>query len=158
MAGAARAGRCAEIATERGEVTAAQENGATLGAEVYRAPRQNKPWGHEVIYASRDGQYVGKIISVTAGHSLSLQYHHHKDETMSVLSGAGLIEYGPSAEELSSSHFGPGDTIHLPPGTVHRVTAITDLTFAETSTAEQGWREDVVRLEDRYGRSGTTAP
>ena len=69
-----------------------------------------------------------------------------------------LLAATPAAGELSSQHFGPGDTIHLPPGAVHRVTAITDLTFAEASTAAAGWREDVVRLEDKYGRSGTSAP
>lgn len=127
-------------------------------AEVYQAPRQDKPWGHEVIFAGLDGKYVGKIIHVTAGHALSLQYHRQKEETISVLSGAALIEHGPTAEDLDSQHFGPGDTIHLPPGAVHRITAITDLTFAEASTAAPGWREDVVRLEDKYGRTGTTAP
>jgi mannose-6-phosphate isomerase len=142
-------------------VTAAQTCGPTASgpkAEVYQAPRQDKPWGHEVIFAALDGKYAGKIIHVTAGHALSLQYHHHKEETISVLSGAALIEHGPSSGELSSQHFGPGDTIHLPPGAVHRITAITDLTFAEASTAEPGWREDVVRLEDKYGRTGTSAP
>jgi mannose-6-phosphate isomerase len=127
-------------------------------AEVYQAPRQDKPWGHEIIFAAMDGRYAGKIINVTAGHSLSLQYHLSKDETISVLSGAALIEFGPAADALTSQHFGPGDTIHLPPGAVHRITAITDLTFAEASTAGPGWREDVVRLEDKYGRTGTTAP
>jgi mannose-6-phosphate isomerase len=127
-------------------------------AEVYRADRQDKPWGHEIIFAVLDGKYVGKILNVTAGHSLSLQYHLQKDETSTVLSGAALIEYGPSADALTSQHLGPGDTIHLPAGAVHRITAITDLTFAEVSTAEPGWREDVVRLEDKYGRTGTTAP
>ena len=127
-------------------------------AEVYRAPRQDKPWGHETIFAGVDGKYVGKIIHVSAGHALSLQYHRRKEETISVLSGAALIEHGPSAEALTSQHFGPGDTIHLPPGALHRITAITDLTFAEASTAQPGWREDVVRLEDKYGRTGTTAP
>ncbi|MBO0830846.1 MAG: cupin domain-containing protein, partial [Actinobacteria bacterium] len=104
------------------------------------------------------GKYVGKIIHVVAGHELSLQYHREKEETISVLSGAALVEHGPTADALTSQHFGPGDTIHLPPGTVHRIAAITDLTFAEASTAQPGWREDVVRLEDKYGRSGTTAP
>jgi mannose-6-phosphate isomerase len=127
-------------------------------AEVYRAARQDKPWGHELIFAANEGRYIGKIIHVNTGQSLSLQYHRQKEETISVLSGAGLIEHGPAAGELSSQHFGPGDTIHLPPGAVHRVTAITDLTFAEASTAAAGWREDVVRLEDKYGRSGTSAP
>lgn len=138
------------------------ENGSPaapgLHAGVYRAPRQEKPWGHEIIFAAVEGKYVGKIIHITAGNALSLQYHLQKDETISVLSGAAVIEYGPSADDLSSLHFGPGDTIHLPAGAVHRITAITDLTFAESSTAEPGWREDVVRLEDKYGRAGTTAP
>jgi mannose-6-phosphate isomerase-like protein (cupin superfamily) len=127
-------------------------------AEVYRAPRQDKPWGHEVIFAAIDGKYVGKVIHVTAGHALSLQYHLQKEETISVLSGAAVIEHGPAADVLTSQHFGPGDTIHLPAGTLHRITAITDLTFAEASTAEPGWRQDVVRLDDKYGRTGTSEP
>jgi mannose-6-phosphate isomerase len=142
-------------------LTATHENGKLAqgaAANIYQAPRQDKPWGHEIIYAGLDDQYVGKIIHVTAGHSLSLQYHVAKDETMTVLSGAALVEYGPVDGELASQHFGPGDTIHLPPRTVHRITAITDLTFAEASTAQPGWREDVVRLEDKYGRAGTSAP
>jgi mannose-6-phosphate isomerase len=138
------------------------ENGSPaapgLHADVYRAPRQEKPWGHEIIFAAIEGKYIGKIIHVTAGNALSLQYHVQKDETISVLSGAAVIEYGPSGDDVSSQHFGPGDTIHLPAGAVHRITAITDLTFAESSTAYPGWREDVVRLEDKYGRTGTTTP
>ncbi|MGO8961118.1 MAG: hypothetical protein ACLQFR_27680 [Streptosporangiaceae bacterium] len=140
----------------------AAHNGGPAGpeaaADVYQAARQDKPWGHEVIFAAVEGKYVGKVIHVTAGHSLSLQYHQQKEETISVLSGAALIEYGPSATALASQHFGPGDTIHLPPGALHRITAITDLAFAEASTALPGWREDVVRLEDKYGRTGTSAP
>ena len=138
------------------------ENGRPVApavpANMYRAARQDKPWGHEIIFAAVEGKYAGKIIHVTAGHSLSLQYHLQKDETISVLTGAAVIEFGPAADEMSSQHFGPGDTVHLPPGSVHRITAITDLTFAESSTADPGWREDVVRLEDKYGRTGTTAP
>jgi len=127
-------------------------------AEVYQAARQDKPWGHELIFAAVDGKYAGKIIYVTAGNSLSLQYHREKDETISVLSGRALMEFGPAADDLARQEFGPGDTIHLPVGVLHRVTAMTDLTFAEASTAGPGWREDVVRLEDRYGRAGTSAP
>src|SRR5215469_9602928 len=77
-------------------------------AEIYRAPRQDKPWGHEVIFAGVDGKYVGKIIHVSAGHSLSLQYHERKEETSTVLSGAALVEFGPSAQALTSQHLGPG--------------------------------------------------
>jgi mannose-6-phosphate isomerase len=143
-------------------VTSGAQNGSQAApdpqAEVYRAATQDKPWGHEEIFAAVEGRYVGKIIHVTAGHSLSLQYHVHKDETSVVLSGAALMEYGRAADALTSQHLGPGDTIHLPAGTLHRITAITDLTFAEVSTAQPGWREDVVRLEDKYGRAGTTAP
>jgi mannose-6-phosphate isomerase len=127
-------------------------------SEVYTAARQDKPWGHEIIFAAVEGKYAGKIIHVTAGHSISLQYHLQKEETISVLSGAALVEHGPAADALTSQHFGPGDTIHLRAGAVHRVTAITDLTFAEASTADPGWRDDVVRLEDKYGRTGTSAP
>jgi mannose-6-phosphate isomerase len=139
--------------TQHGDGPAASQQ-----ATVYQAARQDKPWGHEVIFAALDGLYAGKIIYVTAGQSLSLQYHQEKDETISVLSGEALFEYGPDELELTQQRFGPGDTIHLPVGVRHRVTAITDLTFAEASTAAAGWRDDVVRLDDRYGRAGTSAP
>jgi len=127
-------------------------------AEVYRASRQEKPWGYEQIFAAVDGKYVGKIIHVTAGHSLSLQYHREKEETISMLSGEAILQYGPADDELTDLRFTPGDAIHLPAGTIHRVTAITDIVFAEASTAPPGWREDVVRLQDSYGRTGTSAP
>jgi mannose-6-phosphate isomerase len=127
-------------------------------AEVYRAARQDKPWGHELIFAAVEGKYVGKIIHVEAGHSLSLQYHREKEETISMLTGEAVVLHGPDAGQLAEQRFGPGDTIHLPPGVLHRITAVTDVTFAESSTALPGWRDDVVRLEDAYGRSGTSAP
>ena len=127
-------------------------------AEVYRAARHDKPWGHELIFAAIGDKYIGKIIHVSAGQSLSLQYHREKEETISVISGEALIQYGPSADRLTDQQFVAGDTIHLPPGVLHRITAVSDLEFAEASTAYPGWREDVVRLEDRYGRTGTTAP
>ena len=127
-------------------------------ATVYKAPRQEKPWGHEQIFAAENGKYVGKIIYVNAGQSLSLQYHEHKEETISLISGTAEIQYGPIGGELTKDTFEPGDTIHLPAGVVHRVTAISDIVFAEASTAPPGWREDVVRLQDAYGRAGTSAP
>jgi mannose-6-phosphate isomerase len=127
-------------------------------ADIYPAARQDKPWGYELIFAAHEGRYIGKIIHVNTGGSLSLQYHREKDETISVISGEALIQYGSSAGQLTDRNFGPGDTIHLPPGVLHRITAISDLVFAEASTADPGWREDVVRLEDRYGRAGTSAP
>ena len=131
------------------------EDGA---ASIYRAPEQPKPWGREVIFAAVDGKYVGKLIYVNAGHSLSCQFHREKEETISLVSGECLIEYGTDPEDLVSVHFGPGDTIHLPAGVIHRIEAITDIMFAECSTAHPGWRHDVVRLRDRYGREGTHVP
>ena len=111
-----------------------------------------------MIFAAVGDKYIGKVIHVNAGHSISLQYHREKEETISVISGEALIEYGPSADQLTDQKFAAGDTIHLPPGVLHRITALSDLEFAEASTAHPGWREDVVRLQDRYGRTGTTAP
>ncbi len=127
-------------------------------ADIYRAARQDKPWGYELIFAAVDGKYVGKIIHVNTGGSLSLQYHREKEETISVLTGEALIQHGPAKDQLTDERFGPGDTIHLPAGVLHRITALSDLDFAEASSAAPGWREDVVRLEDRYGRAGTSAP
>jgi len=132
--------------------------GPVQSAAVYQAGRQDKPWGHELIFAAVDGKYAGKIIQVNAGQSLSLQYHQEKEETISVVAGEALVEYGPAADALTEARMLPGGTIHLPAGVLHRITAIADLTFAEASTAAPGWREDVVRLEDRYGRTGTSAP
>ena len=139
-------------------MTDSQAAQAGQEATVYRTQEQDNPWGREQIYAAAEGKYIGKVIHVTAGHSLSLQYHERKDETQFVISGEAEIQYGPVDGELTTRRFGPGDVIYLPARTVHRVTAISDLVFAETSTAYPGWREDVVRLEDAYGRSGTTAP
>ncbi len=94
---------------------------------------------------------------MTAVRVLSLQYHELKVETICVLSGEG-VEHGPTADELTSRVLTPADTIHLPSTTVHRMTAVTDLVFVDASTADVGWREDVVRLEEIDGRTGTTAP
>jgi mannose-6-phosphate isomerase len=127
-------------------------------AEIYQAVRQDKPWGYEQIFAVVAGKYVGKIIHMNAGQSLSLQYHEDKEETICVLSGEAAVQYGPVGGDLTDVTFGPGDVIHLPARVVHRVTAQTDIVFAEASTAPAGWREDVIRLEDAYGRTGTNAP
>lgn len=108
-----------------------------------------KPWGREEVFAETP-RYVGKILSVTAGHALSLQYHILKDETMRVLNGEMELHLGrgPSSE-LEVRHMRPGDTCRIEPGVVHRVVAITDVEILEVSTPEL---DDVVRLEDRYGR------
>ncbi len=120
--------------------------------------RVDKPWGHEEIFAHVEGSYVGKTLHVTGGESLSLQWHHEKDETIAVLSGEVEIDLGDSEQTLRAVVLGPGDAVHVPPRLLHRVRAITDAVLVEASTADPGWQEDVVRLEDRYGRTGTHTP
>lgn len=111
--------------------------------------RVDKPWGHELIWADTE-LYVGKILHVNAGEALSLQLHRLKDETIYVLSGRVRFESGPSADDLAASELGPGEALRLRPGTVHRMEAIEDSDLLEASTPHL---QDVVRLEDRYGRA-----
>jgi mannose-6-phosphate isomerase len=115
--------------------------------------RVEKPWGHELIWALTD-DYCGKVLFVRAGHSLSLQFHREKDEAWYVQSGRAKLELGEAgqatlAEEIVSA----GASFRLPPGTVHRITALEDTTVLEVSTPHL---DDVVRLDDEYGRAGTT--
>jgi len=107
-----------------------------------------KPWGYELLWAITD-RYVGKIIHVNAGHALSLQYHERKDETILVWSGKVVLEVKENGE-LVQREMGPGKSIHLAPGTVHRITAIEESDLVEVSTPEL---DDVIRLEDNYGRA-----
>ena len=120
--------------------------------------RIDKPWGHEEIFALVEGRYVGKTLHVTGRESLSLQWHHEKDETIAVLSGQVEIDLGTSEDNLQAVPVAPGEAVHVPAGLLHRVRALTDAVLVEASTAAAGWREDVVRIEDRYGRSGTHTP
>ena len=122
---------------------------------VTTAPRTDKPWGHEELFALVDGRYAGKTIHVTEGHALSLQYHERKEETICVLSGRLHVEVGEHESALEEFDLEPGESIHLRPGVRHRVTALVDTVMLEASTTEL---DDVVRLEDRYGREGTSAP
>ena len=110
--------------------------------------RVEKPWGHELIWAHTE-RYIGKILHVKAGHSLSLQYHEQKDETIHLLSGELRFFAGPSRESLQEVRLVAGESYHITPGTVHRMEAITDVDILEASTSDI---DDVVRLEDRYGR------
>jgi mannose-6-phosphate isomerase len=117
--------------------------------------RVDKPWGHEEIFALVPGKFCGKALHIRAGHALSLQYHERKEETIAVQSGRVLFEVGEHESELDAFEMEPGDTIHVVPGTRHRMTAITDCVLLEASTTHI---DDVVRIDDRYGRSGTSAP
>jgi len=119
------------------------------------SPRKvEKPWGWELVWAETDA-YVGKLLFVRAGESLSLQYHELKDESWLVQEGRARLELGDVGRELEAIEIAPGDAFHFRPRTVHRVTALEDTLVIEVSTTQL---DDVVRLEDRYGREGTSAP
>ena len=113
-----------------------------------------KPWGHEIIWAHTE-RYAGKILHITAGHSLSVQYHERKDETVYLLSGDLRYWVGERVDALRDMHLRPGDGFRITPGTVHYMEAVTDCDVLEASTPEL---DDVVRLKDRYGREGTSNP
>ncbi len=113
-----------------------------------------KPWGYEIWYAWTD-QYVGKIIHVDAGHRLSLQYHVEKDETSYLLKGRMLLTKGPDPDNLTVVEIGPGHQWRNRPGEIHTIEAIEDADVLEVSTPHL---DDVVRLQDSYGREGTNAP
>ncbi len=113
--------------------------------------RVDKPWGYELHYALTD-RYCGKVLVVRAGEELSLQYHEVKDETIYVQEGRIEAATGPSADRLETVVAGPGHVFHIPPGTVHRMRALEETVLLEVSTPHL---DDIVRLDDRYGRAGT---
>ncbi len=120
--------------------------------EVRRVP---KPWGHETIWASNE-LYVGKILHITAGHALSTQYHEVKDETIYLLRGE--LRYFVQVEgsdRLEDVLLQPGEAFRVTPGTIHYMEAVSDCDVLEASTPHL---DDIVRLQDRYGREGTIAP
>ena len=113
-----------------------------------------KPWGHETIWAITD-RYVGKILHINAGHELSVQYHNVKDETVYLLSGQIVYRVKSDAGLLEDVQLKRGESFRITPGTVHQMVALTDCDVLEVSTPEL---DDVVRLSDKYGREGTSAP
>ena len=115
--------------------------------------RVPKPWGHELVFAENE-RYAGKILHLEAGHQLSLQYHERKDETVYVLSGEVylLIEEGGVMVER---RLAPGEAYRIRARVKHRMRAEAPCDLVEVSSPEL---DDVVRLEDAYGRAGTTAP
>ena len=122
---------------------------------AFETRRVDKPWGHELIWALTE-DYCGKVLFVKAGESLSLQFHRQKDESWYVLSGRAELEVGAVGEAvLQREVLAPGAALRLRPGTVHRVKSLEDTTILEVSTPQI---EDVVRLEDAYGREGTSEP
>jgi len=127
----------------------------SLDRWAFNVRKVEKPWGHELIWALSDS-YCGKVLFVKAGASLSLQFHREKEESWLVQSGKAMLELGDAGEAiLNEQAIVPGQAFHYRPGTVHRITAIEDTTILEVSTPHL---DDVVRLEDRYGREGTSEP
>mgnify|MGYP002382572999 CR=1 FL=1 len=111
----------------------------------------DKPWGHELIWAHTD-RYVGKILHIKQGHSLSLQFHQQKDETILLQSGRMRFEHFAEGQEPQATELRPGDAFHITPLLRHRMVALEDCDVLEVSTPEL---DDVVRLQDAYGRAGT---
>jgi mannose-6-phosphate isomerase len=132
-------------------VTATGERSALLPAG---GGRVDKPWGFELRWAITD-RYLGKLIHVNAGHRLSLQYHVQKDESIFVASGLLDLVLEDDAGELQTHRLAPGMSARVRPGRRHRFIAVEDTDLFEVSSPEV---DDVVRLEDAYGREGTTAP
>ncbi len=114
-----------------------------------RVKKVEKPWGYELIWAHTE-RYVGKILHIRKGESLSYQYHRVKDETIYLLRGLMELEIGDE-KGREKQQLEPGACVHIAPGTRHRMTALEDCDILEVSTPEL---EDIVRLEDRYGRVG----
>jgi mannose-6-phosphate isomerase len=114
----------------------------------------DKPWGNELIWALTD-RYVGKILHIKKDHALSLQYHEEKDETVMLLSGKMEFIHFREGEEPQSTILAPRQPFHVIPRLRHRMIALEDCDVVEVSTTEL---DDVVRLEDNYGRAGTSTP
>ncbi len=109
-----------------------------------------KPWGREIWFAHTK-KYAGKILEIKKGHRYSLQYHEKKEETQYILKGKALFIFGTDTARLQEKILKTGDKIDIHPYTIHRLKALTDVTVVEVSTGELN---DVVKLEDDYGRKG----
>jgi mannose-6-phosphate isomerase len=116
--------------------------------------RVDKPWGHEIIWAHTD-RYVGKLLVINSGRRLSFQYHEIKDESIHVLSGRLKLTLENDAGVIEDRELGPGEGAHVATGRRHRYEAIETCTLIEVSTPEL---DDVIRIEDDFGREGTSAP
>ena len=121
---------------------------------AFEPRRVDKPWGYELIYGLSD-EYCGKLLWIRAGAALSLQYHERKDETIYLDDGLIELEIGEPGEPLSVATVHPGAAFRIRPGVIHRMIAIRDSTVLEVSLPDL---EDVVRLQDRYGRVAIPVP
>ena len=128
-----------------------KNTGGSGRVKVVKVP---KPWGHETIWAHSD-RYVGKILHINAGQELSVQYHSKKDETVHLLSGKLVYRVQSDGDLMEDVQLKLGESFRITPGTIHQIVALTDCDVLEVSTPEL---DDVVRLSDKYGREGTSAP
>ena len=116
--------------------------------------RVDKPWGYELRWAVTE-RYAGKLIHVERGHQLSLQYHVQKEESIHVVSGVMDLLLESDNGEIETHRLTAGMSAHIRPGRRHRFIAVGDTDLFEVSSPEI---DDVVRIEDSYGRAGTSAP
>ncbi len=137
---------------EAGAGDASGEAGAGGGRGGQR--RVDKPWGHELIWAHTE-RYVGKLIVIDTGRRLSLQRHEIKDESIIILTGRLRLALEDDAGVVQVHELGPGESMHVPTGRIHRFEAVERCELVEISTPEL---DDVIRLEDDFGREGTNAP
>jgi mannose-6-phosphate isomerase len=128
--------------------------GGSVSGRGDTARRVDKPWGHELIWTQTD-HYVGKLIAIDAGRRLSLQKHLEKDESILVISGRLRLHLEDEGGSIQAIEMGPGDHQRVPTGRIHRFEAIEQTELVEVSTPQL---DDVIRLEDDYGREGTSAP
>ncbi len=119
-----------------------------MAKQTHKGEVVKKPWGYELIWA-HTARYVGKVLHINKGESLSYQYHRVKDETVRLLSGSLDLEVELEGQRTKLS-LNPGDCLHIVPGMKHRMIALEECDVLEVSTPEL---DDVVRLEDRYGRA-----
>jgi mannose-6-phosphate isomerase-like protein (cupin superfamily) len=119
--------------------------------EIIRVP---KPWGEERHWALTD-RYAGKLLVIEAGRRLSLQYHEHKEESILLLEGTLRLHLADEHGTLTVRELRPGDAAHIPVGRLHRFEAVDRVVLVEVSSPEL---DDVVRVEDDFGRRGTSAP
>ena len=116
--------------------------------------RVEKPWGNELIWALGD-RICGKVITIDTGRRLSFQYHERKEEAVFVLSGVLRLHLEDDTGTVLTRDMGPGESAHVPVGRKHRFEAVERVELVEVSTPEL---DDVVRIEDDFGREGTSAP
>jgi mannose-6-phosphate isomerase-like protein (cupin superfamily) len=144
--------------TKKKTGTKERQNGPTPrrqpGSGRVKVVKVPKPWGHESIWAHSD-RYVGKILHINAGQELSVQYHEKKDETVHLLSGELSYRVQSDSGVLEDVRLKLGESFRITPGTIHQMVAVTDCDVLEVSTPEL---DDVVRVSDKYGRKGTSAP